>query len=182
MAANTGRVVGRNGEVQIEVANLEAPSLVLSSNWMHAMIENGSFQMVFGQRAPYAEDFSAALVVELPVGNVEKALGSGEFFQLLAAEEHVEISEMRLTSRNPFPPERTLFERATFVSFAYMDEDAEVRFFRLSASDFELLKKGKREGILLVHPVVQVNCSRHTLFSFLSQTMEAISKNREASE
>ena len=83
--------------------------------------------------------------------------GSDDFTRVLAAfaEGHGIIPTLRVPEPEAYPIERMVVERASIASIAFAEDDAEVRFFRVSPSDIRALHDGNAE-VEVIYPVVQV--------------------------
>ncbi len=114
--------------------------------------------MVFGQLLPGATRMIGALVVLLPVPLVQQTIySSDEFTRSLAtfATKHQIAPTLRSPDPDKFPIERVVVERASLVAITFGEDDAELRFYRVSPSDMRALSQDG-EKVDVVYPVVQV--------------------------
>ena len=149
---------GETSELRLNLLRAPEPDRTLFANWVGAVADAENVDLVFGQRAPGAPRLAGALVVSVPVSGLRGALYEGNpgFVGSLkrAAKTHGYHGAVGDVSPDIYPTERLVFERAGLLSMAFAGPEAELRFYRISASDVRKIRDG--HSATLVHPVVQV--------------------------
>ncbi len=154
--------------INVNLLRMPAPARTMVATVSAVALEGKSVNMVFGQRWPGADRMTGALLVSIPARQVRQVLyGSPEFLEKLrifARQQKIE-PEDRVPDPSTYPSDRTVTERAAFVAIAFAEEEAEMRFFRLSPTDLRAVQQG--ESAELVHPVVEVVLATEELVHFL---------------
>ncbi len=161
------------GELNVNLAALPCPDRTMTANWIDVVGSGGDVEIVFGQAYPGGGELAAALIVCLAKPDAARLLGGpgaqaapGSFPEKVRAYCH----RVGLEARQLAPlkaPSRFVFERAKIGLFSFVDTEAELRFYRLSANDFQALRRG--DSAELVYPVVQVVLSVDLLLTFLEK-------------
>ena len=148
---------GDLAQINVNLARMPTPQRSLAATATGFAREGQTVSLIFGQTLPGAARMTGALQICMPAVNVYKALYTNEEFRLLLngfAEQHHITPTLRAPDPGSYPTERTVTERASFAAMAFNQEDAEVRFYRISPSDLRALHQGEKAE--LVYPLVEV--------------------------
>jgi hypothetical protein len=164
--------------IQVNGAKLPAPSRSMTSDWIGVEFLAGTVHMTFGQMRLDRAGLLAALVVQMSYRSVFETLFSGDQNTFLEILEKTRKSEgltydIPSFSGDKWVTERVAVERARLMSIAFMAEEADVRFYRLSAGDFQAIKAGGANE--LVYPVVEITLGTRLLCALVDK-MQVIVK------
>lgn len=144
-------------EINVNVARVPLPPRALVATRIAVERDASQLRMVFAQcGAPGAHAFTAAMTIEMSAKNVRRAFASLPFRQSLTAyaEQEGVTPEVRPPEPDRYPKDRALTDRATILAATFADDEAELRFFRVSPLDIHALQQG--HTVELLYPVVQI--------------------------
>lgn len=154
--------------INVNLLRIPAPSRSMAATISAVTVDGLSVSMVFGQQWPGAERMTGALMVNMPTRQVRQVLyGTPAFLDRLSlfAQQQKITPEDRGPRPSAYPTDRTVTERASFLAIAFAEEEAELRFFRLSPTDLRAVNQGEQAE--LVYPLVEVVLSTEELVHFL---------------
>jgi len=168
--------VGDSVHINVNVARVPLPSRSMVATRTGVVREGPQISVVFGQTAPGMDEFSGALTIGMAAKNIQGAFSSPEFSAALEA--YALAQDIVPTFRHPepsrYPRGRVVTDRATIMAIAFADDEAEVRYFRVSPTDLRALQSGHQ--VDLIYPVVQIIMATgelvhlvHTLQSVLGE-------------
>jgi len=168
-------VFAQDGEVKVNVqmARLPAPDRSIVADWAGAARNGMTIAMVFGQIPPGAAKMTGALVVQVAATRVREILLQAVFLNSVAtyASTNGIVPEKRIPRPDAYPMERIVTERAQLIGVALGEDEAELRFYRASRSDFNAV--AQEIDVDLVYPVIEVRMSAEE-FVHLSHTLEDV--------
>jgi hypothetical protein len=144
-------------EINVNVARVPLPPRALVATRIAVERDASQVRMVFAQQgAPGSPLFTAAMTIQMSAKNVRRAFASPPFRESLTTyAEHEGITpEVRLPEPERYPRDRALADRATILAATFADDEAELRFFRVSPLDIHALQQG--HTVELLYPVVQI--------------------------
>ena len=170
--------------IKVSTTELPEPPRAMSTNWCDAIDKGSSVELIFGQMAYGGVKLSAALVVSIGKRGMAQALfgTNPTFVPGLAA--LVEKGGHQYTPRSSEQiqtaagTERTVFEAASIAALAYSDDDAEIRFYRVSPHDVSQFKAGRKTKI--VYPVVQIDLATHLMYDLCKRLSELLPQPERA--
>jgi hypothetical protein len=164
--------------LRINLERAPEPDRTLAANWIAVVEDGDDIQFVFGQRAPATTTLVGALIVAMPRASVQDALYGGNPGFLDSLSEHIAQNGFSGTlgeiTDDIYPKERVVFERASLTMLAFVGPDAEMRFYRLSASDLRRLRQGQEAS--LIYPVVQVITSVGLFSALINELTDILQK------
>jgi hypothetical protein len=144
-------------EINVNVARVPLPPRALVATRIAVERDASQVRIVFAQQgAPGAHVFTAAMTIQMSAKNLRRAFASPPFRQALAtyAEQDGITPEIRPPEPDRYPRDRALADRATILAATFADDEAELRFFRVSPLDIHALQQG--HTVELLYPVVQI--------------------------
>ena len=159
---------GEATTININLLRIPAPARSMAATVASAARQGSSVTMIFGQRWPGAPRMTGALMISMPVRQVRQTLYATDDFlgklELYAKQQKI-VPQPRAPEPDAYPVDRTVTERAAFAAIAFAEDEAEMRFFRLSPTDLRAVNQG--ETAELVYPVVEVVLATEELVHFL---------------
>lgn len=164
--------------VQIRGADLPPPERSMAADWVQATHHGTTVRFAFGQTRLDGSGLIAALAVHVPYQRVVDTLASpgNTFLESLHKYRNalnLQIPDLKFSGDN-WMTDRMVVERAAIMSIAFVAEDADMRFYRISAGDFQALKQGRTPE--LVYPVVEVTMGIDLLCALTDQLEAILSK------
>lgn len=150
---------GGTESVSVNVLRVPKPERSLVANITSVSVEGRNATLVFGQRLPEAPSLYGALCIQMSVTSLGQTFAnSGDFMTELDSftERHKIIRTMRNPDPNSYPKERVVLERASLISVTFSEDEAELRFYRVSPAELRMVSHDGDEKAELIHPVVEV--------------------------
>lgn len=161
---------GSTESLSVNVLRIPKPERSLVASVTAVSVEGRNATLVFGQRLPGAASLYGTLSVQMSVPSLAQTFAnSGDFMTELDgfAERHKIAKARRDPDPASYPRERVVLERASLISITFSEDEAELRFYRVSPAELRTVSQDGDEKAELVHPVVEVVMATEELVQFV---------------
>lgn len=176
------RSTDEHGEtvVAVDQKRLPTPERLLACNWVSADAERDTVHLAFGQLLPGGGKLVAVLIVSMSRESIHSLLFHEESSFLSKIRAYCAKASFK-PKTNPWTPEmmpsdRMVFERATIAACTYVNQEAEIRFYRTSPSELRAASEGGSPQV--VYPVVEISLSTEDLASLVERLAEVLGEGR----
>ena len=168
---------GGTESISVNVLRIPKPERSLVANITAVSVEGRNATLVFGQHLPGASSLYGALCVQMSVPALDQTFAnSGDFMRELDgfAERHKITKAIRSPDPTSYPKERVVLERASLISITFSEDEAELRFYRVSPAELRTVSQDGDEKAELIHPVVEVMMATEELVQLVHTVEQAL--------
>jgi hypothetical protein len=169
---------GEQVKINVNVYRLPVPDRAMVADWVGAALgSKTSLSLVFGQMPPNTKRMTGALLVQMSLPDVRRALfGTAEFVE--AVDAYAAHNQVTPTFQAPtaelYPPERIVTERAKILLGALGTDEAEFRFYWTSQTDIQVIANSEKAD--LVYPIVEVRFPAEQLVHLMHTVDKLVGK------
>ncbi len=144
----------------------------MCADWANARRVAGGVMLTFGQTTLDGSALAAALAIEVPYERLAHVMNANPGFVPSLRGYAARATGAPSSPNIKLEARRVVRERASVVTIAFLADDADIRFYRISAGDLTALRAGYSPEF--VHPVVEISMNTALLSSLVDEILGLI--------